>query len=123
VPVSEKAYNKLLARNENLKGKLKKTEEEGASAIQKAIDAAVISASAFGFGWFESRYPDKSAILGVPVSLAVAGSAAIASAMGVEGADGLIESVGAGALASFATRKGAQYGAEARQKALQAGVD
>lgn len=119
------AFAPSLARIErekdSLKNRLAKMKAESEGTIKRGIRTLASAGTAFGMGYFAAAYPDKSTILGMPVSLAVGGAAFLADAMGWAGKEGdMVGAIGDGAIDAFACQKGLEMGAAARQAATNA---
>ena len=50
----------------SLRSRMAKLREEGKGAVKETVNTAAVMGSAFAFSYYESRYPDKSTILGLP---------------------------------------------------------
>jgi hypothetical protein len=102
-----------------LQGRLARVASEKKSEISKVVNAAATGATAFGLGYVEERYPDRAQIGGMQLSTVIGGLAFVAGALGWTGEDELMLSIGTGALAVSAAKKGSEAGKEAKKKADQ----
>lgn len=114
------SIRKLENDNQRLKRAMAKVREEGKAAVEAGIRTGAGMASAFGVAYMENRYPDKSKVFGVDVSLLVGVAGTAAGAFGLVGdeqTNRIVEAIGNGALFAFTAKKGAEMGAEAAQAA------
>ena len=108
---AEKEKERALAR-------LTRIREENEDTINSATRTAMTMGGALAMAWWKGRYPDKADILGIDAALIVGGGLMVAAIMGWAGDQELVvESLGNGALATFAATKGFEFGNDARIKA------
>ena len=114
----QKELAKAEKEKERAIARLARIRDENEETIDSATRTAMVMGGALAMAWWKGRYPDKSDILGIDASLVVGGGLAVASIMGWAGDQELVvESLGNGALASFAVSKGLEFGNDARLKA------
>ena len=107
-------------RADSLRKRLDKQSEEGAKAVRAGMRTATGMGTAFALSYFETRYPKRKDVFGVPVSLFVGIGGVADGALGVTNDDqtnDLIQSAGDGALAVFAASKGTEMATKALQQA------
>lgn len=106
-------------RADYLEKRLARVKDEAQKAGTAAVRTGAGAVSAFGVSYIETRYPDRSRVFGMDVSLLVGIAATGAGAFGWAGDEDtsrLVEAVGNGALFAFSAKKGAKMGAEDRAK-------
>lgn len=109
--VSQREATKAMNKAAKSDKRLARLREEHKSSLQAATRTAVTMGGAFGMAWWAGRYPDKAEILGLDASLVVGGALTVASMMGWAGdQDLIVESLGTGALAVYASSKGYELG-------------
>lgn len=114
----KKELAKAEKEKERAMARLSRIREENEDTLSSATRTAMTMGGALAMAWWKGRYPDKSDILGIDAALVVGGGLAIASIMGWAGdQDLIVESLGNGALATFAATKGLEFGNDARLKA------
>lgn len=113
-----KQLAKVEKRADRAESRLARLREENEDAIASATRTAMTMGGALAMAYWKGRYPERAEILGLDASLVVGGSLLTAGLMGWAGdQDVIVESLGNGVLATYATSKGFELGTEARQKA------
>lgn len=102
--------------NQMLRDRWKRFNEKNKSAIQHTIGATITTASAFGFGYLQGRWPDKAQVGGLPVSLVAGGVLTVGAAMGWIPEAQYTGPLGTGGLACFGALEGLKKGQEAASK-------
>jgi len=112
-----RALVKAREQNERQKALIKRLKSKGEDATKTAVRTAAAMGTSFAVSYVEGRYPDKSEILGIPVSLAVGVGLTVTGAMGWAGKESseLVQSAGDGALSAYAARRGYDMGMDAAQ--------
>ncbi len=114
---TEKALMQAERENQALKDRWKRFNEKNKNAIQQTVGGLLTGGSAFAFGYFQGRYPDRAQIGGVPASLVIGGGLLVGSAMGWIPEAEYVAPIGAGGLAAFGAIEGLKKGEEAKAKA------
>jgi hypothetical protein len=118
--VSSGSAKKLAQGYLRFKAQVEKVKEKAAESMQHAVQTMEVGGSAFGFGYLRGRMsaPDKPfAILGVPTDLGVGVALHALAFMGAfDKYNEHGHNFGDGALASYLTFKGIQFGQEAKAK-------
>ena len=118
VAIETKAIQKAKKEASSAQKRLERMREESEDALETATRTGVTMGGAFAMAWWQGRYPMRREILGVDASLFVGGSLTLVALMGWAGDQDIIfESLGTGALATYAMQKGYAFGAEQRQRA------
>lgn len=101
----------------SLAQRVKRAKEEQKKAVQAAMNTASAAGAAFGVSYLEAAYPDSfgQGVFGVDASLLVGLVGVGLGATGMAGdaqTSAIVESMGMGALAAYAAKKGREKGAE-----------
>lgn len=113
-----RALAKAREQNERQKKMIARLRSKGEEATKTAVRTASAMGGAFAVSYVEGRYPDKSEIVGIPISLFAGIGLTVAGAMGWAGSrdtSELVQSAGDGCLAAYAARRGHEMGLEAAQ--------
>lgn len=105
---------------QRLESKLAKEKAKQKGDVAKVAHAGASAIAAFGLGYVKERYPDRSTVAGMDLSLVFGGAAFAAGAMGWTGEDELALAVGGGALSVYAHEKGRELGKDHKKKADEA---
>jgi hypothetical protein len=116
-----KGFKKVAEGYLRMKSQIAKVKEKAAEAMEQGVQTLEVGGAAFGFGYLRGRMSSESkpfAIAGVPTDLGAGLALHTLAFMG--GFDKYAEhghNLGDGALASYLTFKGIQFGKEAAAKA------
>lgn len=112
------ALAKATTKLDRAEARLARLREENEGAIASATRTAMTMGGALAMAYWKGRYPERAEILGIDASLVVGGGLLTASMMGWVGDQELVvESLGNGALCTYAASKGYELGTQAKQKA------
>lgn len=100
----------------------KRFREKENNVVTKMVNSTIATGSSFGLAYYTARFPDKSTILGAPVSLVVGGLALLAEISGYAGKDGTeyVGAIATGGLCAYGAAQGTERGAAAADSAAQA---
>lgn len=114
----EKEMKTARKKAERSRADLMRLREEYNESIQTVTRTVVTGAGAFATAYWMGRNPDRQEILGVSAPLAIGAAATTAALMGWAGDQTeIVEAIGAGALAVYATTKGYEMGQAAHDEA------
>lgn len=109
--ISQGEAKKALSKLESKEKRLQRLKKESQKGVETGMRTGLTMASAFGVGWLKGKYPDKTEIIGLDAGLVIGAGLTFASLMGWAGNQEVVfESLGNGALASYAVSEGFRLG-------------
>lgn len=110
------SWKKLAERGERALGTLKRVRKEGEHVVEKVLRTGETTGMALGLG-FVNGYHGPITLAKIPLELLLAGALELGGYLGLAGKHSdHLNNLGDGALASWATVKGVQIGAEMKAK-------